>query len=229
MELQFVAALTGESLGAICISLPWKSDIAVLSEQLGQSMHGYIVMLDAISESPGGPSCGHLTEGQAGWRRLSEWTLALDSGLCKPFLSVPLVRPTQMRLKDRCRQENWPLYNKGLRRWNKEFREAAWEMPLVALRLPHYKSHRGFHTYGGADVRDLVPIVMQSVAADARLRRFAGAGRHRTWQGCRHALVRLTQLPLQQVSMFVTEWLQVHSEQMAELVAVVSKQIVYIE
>ena len=55
IQLHFMLALSGNTLGVVRVNLPWRPDLELLSQQLGQSVHTYLV---DCSREPVASVCG---------------------------------------------------------------------------------------------------------------------------------------------------------------------------
>ena len=107
----------------------------------------------------------------------------------------------------------------GWRRAKKEFRQFCKNMQLPALTLPQLPAFQAAgrtQKLGHANVRLLAPIILQAYAAHLRKKLTMddippfcrpARSRHRTWAGCKHALVRMSGCPEQTVHLFARHWL----------------------
>ena len=221
LEVEFIRALTGEHIGSVVVSLPWSTDVDQLSAELSHSVHGYLVQT-------GGEPLRNFVANSQQVCLLSELQLAPCPSLMTSKLVLPVVRSTQLHLRNLREVEHITLFP-GWRRWYREFRKAASEMPLLFVNVPKYAIKNGFHCLDNANVRPLVAIILQAVAAESRERRYADAGRRRrSWSGCKHALVRRAGLSLHEVNEFINKWLQVHSELVDVLVQTLGTEVSYI-
>ena len=231
LHLSFLHGMTGESLGSVNLQLPLRVDVDALSQNLGQSLHGYVVLAAPLrdlvdnAEDDSEDDGKHDAEDGA-WRRLSG--LKLSQNHCHSgtlSVTLHLLRPARLFLRNmrNSRASVWA----GWRRWYAEFREAAAEMPLFSISVPHYRVCRGFHYFGEANVRSLAPIILQAQASVVRRRR--GGNRHRSWAGCRHALVLRTGLRDAEVARFIAQWLDTHHVWVAEVAVRCQNEVVYIK
>ncbi|CAE7039014.1 unnamed protein product [Symbiodinium natans] len=221
LEIEFIQALTGERIGAVAASLPWAADVDELSHKLNHSLHGCIV------QSSGEPLCHFVDKAKASCP-LSELRLVPCPGQTMSTLVLPVLRSTQLRLTN-LRTVELITLRTGWRRWYREFAQATASMPLLAVSVPDYVAQDGFHRLAGTNVRPLVAIILQAIAAETRTRWFFSAGRRRrSWAGCQHALVRRTGLARHQVSEFISKWLRAHSVWVDVLVQALQAEVSYI-
>ena len=224
IQLHFTLALSGNTLGVVRVNLPWRPDLELLSQQLGQSVHTYLVDCS-------GEPLRHFVEGAGTTCQMCHLSLVQRLGHDASVLVLPLLLCTQFWLRNLCQRVHITL-KPGWRRHYREFTRAAAEMPMQALSCRHYVAHGWLHTYGRSDVRPLAAILLQAVAASYR--RVPRYGRRRTrsrrsWAGAQHALVRRSGLPAAEVNIFAAEWLQMHGAWVDAVVAAVTTEVVYIE
>ena len=221
IQLQFTWALSGSTLGVVRINLPWRPELELLSQQLGQSVHTYLVDCS-------GEPLRHFVESAGTTCQLCHLSLVQRLGHDASVLVLPLLQCTQFWLRNLCQCVHITL-KPGWRRHYREFTRAAAEMPMQALSCRHYVAHGWLHTYGRSDVRPLAAIILQAVAAQHRRRYRRRERSRRSWAGCQHALVRRCGLPSPEVAVFVAEWLEAHSAWVDAVVAAVTAEAVYIE
>ena len=123
IQLRFTSALSGNTLGVVRVNLPRRPDLELLSQQLGQPVHTYLVGCS-------GEPLRQFVESAGTAQSLSHHA---------SVLVLPLRR-TQFWLRNLCQCVHITL-KPGWRRYRK-FTRAAAEMATQALSCRRYAAHR---------------------------------------------------------------------------------------
>ena len=178
-------AFTGELLGSCKRKLPHTLRRGDLARDTGVPLEGYRAALPGRSADLNG--------------------LVLDSTMCHdgvillPLVAAPVVlRNARLNFMDsQC----------GLCKWYKEFRLFAMDARLATPELDGITVDGGRVSFFGADVRGLVPLILQFIAGDLRERFAENCPRwYRTRAGCEHGIVYRTGAPHNRAREFVTSW-----------------------
>ena len=234
LTLNFNMVIACVRLASLRVQLPWAFDAALVRDQTGVCLQGLM-----ITNAKQMPLFQFLDENA---RTEDECILSImNLNLQKPvFESEPVdcvdicLAATMPKLQNMraiwAPDKAYEMYP-GWRRWYKEFKIFASNMPLQELQfapgvMPAYRVETTRqHMLGRADVRKLVPLMLQAHVAQVRKRvvepfRVARAaidhphpwlppfGQHiRTWHGCRHSMMLLSGKTSLSVQLFVRAWL----------------------
>ena len=133
IQLHFMLALSGNTLGVVRVNLPRRPDLELLSQQLGQSVHTYLVDCS-------GEPLRQFVESAGSTCKMCHLSL-VQSLSHHAVLVLPLLLFTQFWLRNLCQCVRITL-KPGWRRRYRKFTRAAAEMAMQALSCRRYVAHR---------------------------------------------------------------------------------------
>ena len=229
LRLTFWQATNGEQLVSLVVVLPWRFETETVYIETNTSLAGLRV-IDALTMPLFQYLDLHTREcAKDGTLSIRQLLLRRPCFERQPVeeLDIFLVasRPKLRNLRGPSRYRV-SFLQPGWRKPKKEFREYVQDLPLPEIEgtdIAEYTITGRRQKLGTARVRDLAPIMLQAVAAEIRKSRTRtlrprydfhvhGGSNHRTWDGCRHAMMLMSSCSAVTVDTFLWAWLTAMEE-----------------
>ena len=211
VTVSFMSALSGARIGTV----PWATGTPLHVTELerrGVPVLGYDAVLGS-TKLPIDGLCISTITGEVS--ELEVW-IVRRAGIVNIFelLLPPLAAPYA--------QQGFqfdPALPNGRRRWYKEFREFARHAHAVAPDDVISMDGSGDCAFHGVAVLELMPLILQAAAADARALHssYRRPQRWRSWSGCVHSIVMRTSGSCHDARLFVLSWLELNKDIVMEL------------
>ena len=238
LNLIFTLAANGEQLGILPVVLPWRFDGEKVYNEIQVCLLG-LTVIDAFS-MPLYQYLAVYSRKQCmknGTMPITELHMGRPCFEFQPVEDIEICLVATRPPLQNVRAERILLCQSGWRKPKHEFRDFVISFPLPQVCAGHiaeYCISGRMQKLGKARVRDLAPLMLQAVAADIRkkaTRRLRpkydfhvhGGSNHRTWDGCRHAMMLLSGCSALVVDKFLWDWLTAMEEVVEEIRAEVQR------